>query len=162
MLFSRLFTLSVFFFNDPAPPEIYTLSLHDALPICRALGEQQRGLSRSVGIGDGIPAGDLDRRASAKVHGGDLRIELDQHHVWQESEILPGHVDLALRREETGFLVANREETAAVHRHVEHAVSAAQCLAELGMARNTHSNPGQSGAVAGQYLPSQHRSTPEL
>src|SRR6478736_10005132 len=25
-----------FFFNDPATPEIYTLSLHDALPICRA------------------------------------------------------------------------------------------------------------------------------
>src|SRR4029450_14047641 len=24
-----------FFFNDPAPPEIYTLSLHDALPISR-------------------------------------------------------------------------------------------------------------------------------
>ena len=23
-----------FFFNDPAPTEIYTLSLHDALPIC--------------------------------------------------------------------------------------------------------------------------------
>src|SRR5258708_10574822 len=23
-----------FFFNDPATPEIYTLSLHDALPIC--------------------------------------------------------------------------------------------------------------------------------
>src|SRR5947209_13341865 len=28
-----------FFFNDPATTEIYTLSLHDALPICRA----QRG-----------------------------------------------------------------------------------------------------------------------
>src|SRR5438874_11945254 len=25
---------SSFFFNDPAPTEIYTLSLHDALPIC--------------------------------------------------------------------------------------------------------------------------------
>src|SRR3712207_8596196 len=25
----------VFFFNDPATTEIYTLSLHDALPICR-------------------------------------------------------------------------------------------------------------------------------
>src|ERR1043166_5547431 len=25
-----------FFFNDPATPEIYTLSLHDALPICSA------------------------------------------------------------------------------------------------------------------------------
>src|SRR5438132_10767088 len=27
--------LSLFFFNDPAPTEIYTLSLHDALPISR-------------------------------------------------------------------------------------------------------------------------------
>src|SRR5207302_8051408 len=26
-----------FFFNDPAPTEIYTLSLHDALPISNAL-----------------------------------------------------------------------------------------------------------------------------
>src|SRR5699024_12595183 len=25
----------VFSFNDPSPTEIYTLSLHDALPICR-------------------------------------------------------------------------------------------------------------------------------
>src|SRR5438309_12116743 len=28
---------SVFFFNDPATTEIYTLSLHDALPISNAL-----------------------------------------------------------------------------------------------------------------------------
>src|SRR5690554_7078552 len=30
----------VFFFNDTAPPEIYTLSLHDALPIspCKGAG----------------------------------------------------------------------------------------------------------------------------
>ena len=27
-------TLFLFFFNDPATTEIYTLSLHDALPIC--------------------------------------------------------------------------------------------------------------------------------
>src|SRR5688572_32762466 len=26
---------SIFFLNDPRPPTIYTLSLHDALPICR-------------------------------------------------------------------------------------------------------------------------------
>src|SRR2546430_16992005 len=31
--FIRLFTLSFFFFNDTATTEIYTLSLHDALPI---------------------------------------------------------------------------------------------------------------------------------
>src|SRR3712207_6918090 len=31
---SRRQTGSVFFFNDPAPPESYTRSLHDALPTC--------------------------------------------------------------------------------------------------------------------------------
>src|SRR5437868_10534505 len=30
-----LFSFFFFFFNDPAPTEIYTLSLHDALPISR-------------------------------------------------------------------------------------------------------------------------------
>src|SRR5258708_15413060 len=29
-----MLTLTVFFFNDTATTEIYTLSLHDALPIC--------------------------------------------------------------------------------------------------------------------------------
>src|SRR5207249_11945545 len=35
LLFSSLFLLlfSFFFFNAPAPSELYTLSLHDALPI---------------------------------------------------------------------------------------------------------------------------------
>src|ERR1017187_9015445 len=31
------------FFNDPAPPEIYTLSLHDALPIYRVQGKAGPG-----------------------------------------------------------------------------------------------------------------------
>src|SRR5206468_10407598 len=38
ILHSHIFPLrilhTIFFFNAPAPPEIYTLSLHDALPIC--------------------------------------------------------------------------------------------------------------------------------
>src|SRR5262249_61952828 len=35
---------SFFFFTDPAPPEIYTLSLHDALPIsARHRGRADRG-----------------------------------------------------------------------------------------------------------------------
>src|SRR6476660_10250052 len=33
--FCRLTSLLFFFFNDTATTEIYTLSLHDALPICR-------------------------------------------------------------------------------------------------------------------------------
>src|SRR3712207_8756856 len=33
---------SVFFFNDTATTEIYTLSLHDALPICPVYSSQRR------------------------------------------------------------------------------------------------------------------------
>src|SRR5438552_6112569 len=34
-----------FFFNDPATTEIYTLSLHDALPICLIEGLRDKGAS---------------------------------------------------------------------------------------------------------------------
>src|SRR2546427_11938457 len=35
VVFSLFFFFFFFFFNDTATTEIYTLSLHDALPICR-------------------------------------------------------------------------------------------------------------------------------
>src|SRR3712207_8763427 len=35
-----------FFFNDPATTEIYTLSLHDALPICHAGPGEDRALAK--------------------------------------------------------------------------------------------------------------------
>src|SRR3712207_8617521 len=47
--------LSVFFFNDTATTEIYTLSLHDALPIYR----RRRGRPPEDAVAD---AGDQDRR----------------------------------------------------------------------------------------------------
>src|SRR5438132_5872051 len=34
----QLIILCIFFFNDTATTEIYTLSLHDALPICEDVG----------------------------------------------------------------------------------------------------------------------------
>src|SRR2546429_6649525 len=40
--------LSVFFFNDTATTEIYTLSLHDALPIC---GESYKHAGRTQALG---------------------------------------------------------------------------------------------------------------
>ena len=48
----------VFFFNDTATTEIYTLSLHDALPIC-VIGRNcaiaaQVGLAGGVELGDGV------------------------------------------------------------------------------------------------------------
>src|SRR5258708_4899121 len=69
----RLLAFS-FFFNDTAPTEIYTLSLHDALPICpsgchgrprgRAL---RRGAGRSLGSSGGYHRwgrGPLDRKST--------------------------------------------------------------------------------------------------
>src|SRR5256885_10970209 len=44
------FLLYFFFLNDPAPPEIYTLSLHDALPISgvRAVEHRDRVARRDL------------------------------------------------------------------------------------------------------------------
>src|SRR4051812_49762360 len=41
---------SFFFFNDPAPPEIYTLSLHDALPILATLRISNSASARSSNV----------------------------------------------------------------------------------------------------------------
>src|SRR5689334_24476697 len=38
-----------FFFNDPATTEIYTLSLHDALPICHRRHRRRRDAGRGQG-----------------------------------------------------------------------------------------------------------------
>src|SRR5687768_18057629 len=67
MFLSPCFLLSLifFFFNDTATTEIYTLSLHDALPIsqCFAEGQQaalacgvvpERLLYRELGLGHGL------------------------------------------------------------------------------------------------------------
>src|SRR2546430_10750606 len=52
------FLANFFFFNDTATTEIYTLSLHDALPICAVGG----GIAAQEGEGDGrIDVGE-DRR----------------------------------------------------------------------------------------------------
>src|SRR5690349_23494167 len=50
------FFLSFFFFNDPATTEIYTLSLHDALPICRRSGAPG-GSAATARAGGGRPRG---------------------------------------------------------------------------------------------------------
>src|SRR3712207_7395806 len=54
---------SFFFFNDTATTEIYTLSLHDALPICEVdLGKGREGLD---GVGE-----DVERDVGADGEGG--------------------------------------------------------------------------------------------
>src|SRR5690349_23511370 len=44
MLHTRFF----FFFHDPAPTEIYTLSLHDALPICSGAEDAGEPVAQGV------------------------------------------------------------------------------------------------------------------
>src|SRR2546426_9305364 len=44
----RLLVLSFFFFNDTATTEIYTLSLHDALPISAELADRLSGAEETL------------------------------------------------------------------------------------------------------------------
>src|SRR3712207_8519957 len=71
----------MFFFNDTATTEIYTLSLHDALPILQPggradharrrhrplRGQQQPARRRHVRLRRAAPAGDHPRRAEAAL-----------------------------------------------------------------------------------------------
>src|SRR5258708_24749751 len=57
-----------FFFNDTATTEIYTLSLHDALPIYRNVGQEDKGLrlrprSRRL-LRQAVRHGGLDRKST--------------------------------------------------------------------------------------------------
>src|SRR2546429_9505717 len=45
------FIFFFFFFNDTATTEIYTLSLHDALPICRLTQQRRRLLRGEAQVG---------------------------------------------------------------------------------------------------------------
>src|SRR6266853_2713815 len=53
-----------FFFNDTATTEIYTLSLHDALPISRRLPGFDVGLIRAVRSISLYPSGERDRKST--------------------------------------------------------------------------------------------------
>src|SRR3712207_9480722 len=54
---------SKFFFNDTATTEIYTLSLHDALPISRSRAKSSAGRSTEWGSSGSWPARTFSMRA---------------------------------------------------------------------------------------------------
>src|SRR5256885_12043224 len=66
-----------FFFNDTATTEIYTLSLHDALPICHAAVEQR--LQRGAHLVRGHPV--VGRARIFLVGRADVGAVLDACHV---------------------------------------------------------------------------------
>src|SRR5258705_2006848 len=58
-------TLSCFFFfNDTATTEIYTLSLHDALPICRASAWRLTGARAAGAPACAVRAPERDRKST--------------------------------------------------------------------------------------------------
>src|SRR6266699_5246768 len=66
---TRLFSTS-FFFNDTATTEIYTLSLHDALPICLSGGSG----CPSRGWGSGCTRSSSQDRKSTRLNSSHVRI----------------------------------------------------------------------------------------
>src|SRR3954454_25415150 len=65
-------TVCIFFFNDTATTEIYTLSLHDALPISRR--ETSCRLVRRQVDGRSLPAHQLADRKSTRLNSSHGRI----------------------------------------------------------------------------------------
>src|SRR5436305_15248573 len=70
-LISILFTSS-FFFNDTATTEIYTLSLHDALPIFPSM--QHPGDAHVLGVGRRACCDRREDRKSTRLNSSHVRI----------------------------------------------------------------------------------------
>src|SRR5690349_21911386 len=68
-----------FFFNDTAPTEIYTLSLHDALPISRSLAVAHRPPRAGEHVPPRPPHG--HRRPSGAVRADRKSTRLNSSHV---------------------------------------------------------------------------------
>src|SRR5258705_9058624 len=63
--------LNFFFFNDTATTEIYALSLHDALPICRARAEIH-GRAIEIHSPGAVDRSALPKNSVAEIDGGDF------------------------------------------------------------------------------------------
>src|SRR3712207_8810068 len=75
-----------FFFNDTATTEIYTLSLHDALPICPAVRASRGGIRRRAPALSGWPTmspsirvGSTAPRWTARSSGHRRAIRSEEH-----------------------------------------------------------------------------------
>src|SRR5690242_21610884 len=74
----RIVLICFFFFTETAPTEIYTLSLHDALPIFEPVAER-RDDARKLRVVD-VVAGALDERP----HAAHLLVDGQLLHVVQD------------------------------------------------------------------------------
>src|SRR5690625_7885502 len=63
----------VFFSNATAPTEVYTLSLHDALPICRGVGSRRSADLFVEAHRAGMVRGCVGRRVRSEEHTSELQ-----------------------------------------------------------------------------------------
>src|SRR3989454_173341 len=122
LVFSVLFFFLFFFFNDTATTEIYTLSLHDALPICLFGGEGRvdRYVSRAsaqAGIVGQRPFGPVlrnDRDFIARLDTQLAQAERDGLHPFERLAMRDGDPGAANfrpeRRREAGMPIDRSEE----------------------------------------------------
>src|SRR2546429_5475713 len=115
LLESRAQTIIFFFFNDTATTEIYTLSLHDALPISRTVSPCSRPLTRKKSARSLKPCG----RTRSEEHTSELQSRL--HLVCRlllekKKHFEPAH-DAALTQTEGGVPM-HRQELLVKHLHV--------------------------------------------
>src|SRR3989442_2704960 len=96
-------TVSFFFFNDTATTEIYTLSLHDALPICvsRNLRPGRSPRTHGITIVAAIRVG--GDRKSTRLNSSHVRISYAVFCLKKKNhllELLPGseHIDFTVPR----------------------------------------------------------------
>src|SRR2546430_7282189 len=75
-----------FFFNDTATTEIYTLSLHDALPICASRSFDSPGLACRPQPAD--PAGRLQGRWESQTLLGSWRSEEHTSELQSQSNLV--------------------------------------------------------------------------
>src|SRR5690349_22134944 len=68
-IYTSQYSCFFFFFNDTATPEIYTLSLHDALPISRGRRRLSAAAGRAARPGRGAGPPGPGRAADAAVAG---------------------------------------------------------------------------------------------
>src|SRR2546427_12682642 len=64
------FTNEFFFFNDTATTEIYTLSLHDALPICPAISRKSE---KQIASFSNSKRAAIARRSRSEEHTSELQ-----------------------------------------------------------------------------------------
>src|SRR5438094_4135353 len=97
----------IFFFNDPPPTEIYTLSLHDALPIC---GPRDR-----EGAGRPLHRGRDDHRL--RPHGKDVIISDRKSTRLNSSHRTISYAVFCLKKKKdiTGFGTPRVEATRSPH-----------------------------------------------